>query len=226
MIRILLADDHALVRSGIRSLLERTGERAGPGSLGPMEVVAETSDGREAARLARVMAPDLAILDVAMPRLNGIEAVRQIRDELPATRVIMLSMHADSKYVYESLRAGAAGYVLKDSVFDELLSAIKAVMGGRTHVSPPLAALWQTAVGRAQDLAASTSDVDKLSPREREVLQLVGEGQSNREIADALGVSVRTVETHRENVTRKLEIRTVAGLTRFAIRNGLCSLEP
>jgi len=138
----------------------------------------------------------------------------------------MLSMHADPKYVYESMRAGAAGYVLKESVFDELMSAIKAVMGGRTYVSPPLAGRWQTAARRALDMAAGSSDVDKLSPREREVLQLVGEGHSNLEIANALGVGVRTVETHRENITRKLNIHTVAGLTRFAIRNGLCALEP
>lgn len=216
MIRILLADDHALVRSGIRMLLEKAGD---------MEVVAETADGREATRLTKLMTPDLALLDVAMPNLNGIEAARQIRAEFSSTRIIMLSMHADPKYVYEAMKAGASGYVLKESVFDELLSSIRAVMGGRKYVSPPLAGLWQNFASRVQEEPDSGNPLDKLSRREREVLQLIGEGHSNSEIANILTVGVRTVETHREHITDKLNIHSIAGLTRFAIRNGMCSLE-
>lgn len=215
MIRILLADDHALVRSGIRMLLERAGD---------MEVIAETPDGREATRLTKQMLPDLAILDVAMPNLNGIEAARQIRTDSSVTRVIMLSMHGDPKYIHESMKAGAAGYVLKESVFDELLTAIRTVMSGRKYLSPTMAAQIQSS---AQTLGETdtSNGLGKLSRREREVLQLIGEGHSNPEIAGILEVGVRTVETHREHIIAKLNIHSVAGLTRFAIRNGLCALE-
>lgn len=215
MPRVLLADDHTLVRTGIRALLEAAGN---------LEVVGEASDGRAAVELVRTLNPDLAIIDVAMPNMNGIEAVRQICADHPHTRVIMLSMHSDQQYIYEALRCGAAGYVLKDAAFTELVSAIQTVLEGKTYLSPPLAdSVMTDYVRRAQGKTAIT-ELDKLSSREREVLQLIGEGNSSAEIAKVLFISVRTVETHRQHIMEKLNIHSIAELTKFAIRHGICSL--
>lgn len=215
MKRVLLAEDHTLVRAGIRTMLEATGE---------LQVVGEAGDGRVALELAAKLKPDLVIMDVSMPNMNGIEAARQIMNQRLGIKVIMLSMHADDQYVLESLRAGAAGFILKDAAFDELKKAIASVLAGNTYLSPPLAEKVMTSYARHARGESAPSDLSKLSTREREILQLIGEGNSSAEIAKTLHISVRTVETHRANIMEKLDIRSVAGLTKFAIKNGLCSL--
>jgi DNA-binding NarL/FixJ family response regulator len=214
--RILLVEDHALVRSGIRSLLERSSE---------IRVIGEAGDGRTALLLCKELAPDIVLADVEMRGLNGIETTRQICADNEHTKVIMLSMHSDRQYVLESLRAGASGYVLKDAAVEELLSAIQWVVAGRRYLSPPLADLVvDDYVLRAAGKNVST-ELDKLSAREREILQLVAEGNSSVAIATKLHISVRTVDTHRFSVMNKLEIRSIAGLTKFAIVHGLTSLK-
>jgi DNA-binding NarL/FixJ family response regulator len=214
--RILLLEDHTLVRSGIRSLLERSSE---------MRVVGECGDGRTALQLCGELAPDIVLADVEMRDLNGIETARQIRAQHEQIKVIMLSMHGDRQYVLEALRAGASGYVLKDAAVEELLAAIRSVVGGRRYLSPLLADLVmedyvQRAAGR--DLS---SDLDKLSVREREILQLVAEGNSSAAIAAQLHISVRTADTHRFSVMKKLGIHSIAGLTKFAIMHGVTSVK-
>jgi DNA-binding NarL/FixJ family response regulator len=216
MATILLAEDHVLVRSGVRSLLERSGHH---------QVIAEATDGREAVELAQKFLPDLVLMDVAMPNLNGIEATRQIRDVSPNTRILMLSMHGEHQYVYQALRAGASGYILKDAAFTELETAIKTVLAGKTHLNNSLSeSVISDYVERAQG-KESSSELDRLTSREREVLQLLAEGNSSAEIARSLFLSVRTIETHRQRIMAKINIHTIAGLTRFAIRHGLCSIE-
>ncbi len=216
MAKIILADDHTLVRSGLRRLLEASGT---------VEVVGEASNGREVVDLVRQGHPDLVLMDTAMPNLNGIDAARQIRTEWPDVKVLMVSMHADHQYVLEALRAGVAGYVLKDAAFDELVEAIGCVLAGKMYLSAPLRDLVVTDYVRRAQGKYTENEIEKLSSREREVLQLIGEGHSSAEIAKALFISVRTVDTHRQHIMEKLEIRTVAGLTKFAVRNGLCSLD-
>jgi DNA-binding NarL/FixJ family response regulator len=190
-----------------------------------MKVVGEAGNGRDAVEASDSLAPDVVLMDVAMPDLNGIEAARQIIARRPDTRVVMLSMHGDQQYVFESLKAGATGYVLKGAAFQELLAAIRTVMGGRNYLSPPLAQLvMEDYVRRAQG-EHRKSELDKLSAREREVLQLIAEGKTSAEVAERLHISVRTVDTHRHNMMEKLEIHSIAGLTKFAIRHGLCSLQ-
>ena len=213
---ILLVEDHTLVRSGIRSLLDQSSA---------LRVVGETGDGREALRLCRELTPDIVLADVEMPDLNGIETTRQILAQNDKTKVIMLSMHGDRQYVLESLRAGASGYVLKDAAVAELLRAIEWVASGRRYLSPPLADLVmddyvQRAAGKNM-----ASDLDKVSAREREILQLVAEGNSSAAIAAQLHISVRTVDTHRFSVMNKLNIHSIAGLTKFAILHGITSLK-
>jgi two-component system, NarL family, response regulator NreC len=216
-VRTLLAEDHTLVRSGIRALLEGSGE---------VEVVGETSDGRQAVEFFQKLKPQLALLDVAMPELNGIEAARQIRAADPDARVIMLSMYEDQQYVFESLKAGANGYVLKGSAFQELLTAIRTVMegDGKSYISPALSDTLMTDYVRRAQGDQKDTELAKLSGREREVLQLIAEGKSSAEVAEVLHISVRTVDTHRHNIMSKLEIHSIAGLTKFAIRHGLCIL--
>ena len=213
MIRVLLAEDHELVRHGIRMMLESTGG---------FQVVGEAVNGREAVGLARSTAPDLAILDVGMENLNGIEATRQIRALVPGTRVLVLSMHTDVHYVREALRAGAHGYVIKGAAFKELLTAIEQVCGGKTYLSSGLPSLSVEDL-RRPSRQHPQSVLESLTAREREVLQLIAEGNSGTEIAQGLGVSARTVESHRERIMAKLDLHSIADLTRFAMRNGLCS---
>jgi DNA-binding NarL/FixJ family response regulator len=214
--RVLLVEDHTLVRMGIRALLGSAGKE--------VEVVGEAGNGRDAVELCRTLNPDLVLMDVAMPELNGIEAARQILQQQPEVRIIMLSMHATRQHIFESLKAGVRGYVLKDAAFADLLVAIRAVMSGRTHVSPQLSdVVMQDYIRRAKG-TEPVDELEKLSGREREILQLIAEGKSSAEIADALHISVRTVDTHRHNLMEKLRIHSIAGLTRFAIRTGLCSL--
>jgi two-component system response regulator NreC len=214
-IRTLLAEDHTLVRSGVRALLEA--------SKG-VTVVGEAEHGRKAVELTRELQPELVLMDIGMPELNGIEAARQIRASMPDTRVIMLSMYQDQQYVFESLKAGANGYVLKAAAFQELLSAIDAVMSGRSYISPALSDNIMTDYVRRAQGDQRDTELDKLSAREREVLQLIAEGKSSAEVAELLHISVRTVDTHRHNIMTKLEIHSIAGLTKFAIRHGLCVL--
>jgi DNA-binding NarL/FixJ family response regulator len=215
-LNVLIADDHTLVRSGIRALLQEASD---------LTVVGEAGNGRQAVEMARVLNPELVLMDVGMSELNGIDAARQIHGSTPATRIVMLSMHEDRQYVFEALKAGAAGYVLKGSAFAELLSAIRAVMDGKNYISPALSsAVMDDYISRAQGGVNAQSDLARLSGREREVLQLIAEGRSSAEAAERLRISVRTVDTHRHNIMVKLEIHSIAGLTKFAIRHGLSVL--
>lgn len=213
--RVLLAEDHALVRSGIRSLLEASKE---------VDVVGEAGNGREAVELATQLKPDLVLMDLAMNDLNGIDATRQLAAQHADVRVIMLSMHGDEQYIYESLKAGAKGYVLKSSAFKELITGIREVCAGRTYVSPSLSNVVVNDYVRRAKGEHKPTELDKLTTREREVLQLIAEGNSSAEVAQMLYISVRTVDTHRHNIMEKLDIHSIAGLTKFAIRNGLVQL--
>jgi DNA-binding NarL/FixJ family response regulator len=213
--KVLIADDHQIVRQGLRLLLEKEPD---------LEVVAEAEDGRTTVRLARELKPGVIIMDVAMPGLNGIEATRQIISESPATKVIALSMYADRRFVVNMLKAGASGYLLKDCAFEELTRAIRAVLSHKTYLSPGVTDI----LVKDCKLGAPMNEVSAyalLTPREREVLQLMAEGKSTAKIADQLHVSVKTVESHRQQLMQKLNLRSVAELTKYAIREGLTSLE-
>lgn len=211
VLRVLLADDHALVRAGMRALL---------GELSGVEVVAETGDGREALRLVRESKPDVALIDISMPGLNGLEVAARIVHEHPATHVIILSMHGDDESVRRALVAGAAGYLLKNSDRSELELALRTVARGETWLSPSLTK--RVVAAFTQGARASTEGpLEVLTPRQREVLQLVAEGHSNKEIASRLHVALKTVETHRTELMERLGIHGVAGLVRYAIQVGL-----
>ena len=211
-VRVLLADDHALVRAGIRALLQ---------DLEGVTVVAETGNGAEVLELARTHRPDVVLLDISMPGLSGLDVSGQLEQELPEVRVVMLSMHANEEYVLQALRAGAAGYMLKDSATAELELALKAVMQGETYLSPPISK--QVVEGYVQRVGAEQPASEKLTPRQREVLRLIAEGHSTKEIAYRLELSVKTVETHRAQLMERLQIRDIAGLVKYAIRSGLAS---
>ncbi len=213
-VRVLLADDHALVRAGIRALLE---------GLEGVAVVAEAGNGGEVLELARKHRPDVVLLDISMPGTGGLEASAQLKQELPEVRVVMLSMHANEEYVLQALRAGAVGYMLKDSATAELELALQAVMQGETYLSPPISK--QVVEGYVQRVGAEQPAADHLTPRQRQVLQLIAEGLSTKEIAYRLELSVKTVETHRAQLMERLQIRDIAGLVKYAIRNGLVSSE-
>jgi DNA-binding NarL/FixJ family response regulator len=214
-IRILLADDHKITRQGLRSLLDKEFD---------MEVVAEAEQGRTAVRLVRELSPQVVIMDVTMPDLNGVEAARQIVSEFPDVKIIALSMHSDSLFVTEMLRSGASGYLLKDCAFEELARAIRTVVAGKTYLSPSISGVVvDDYLHRLSKAVLSDSEV--LTDREREVLQLLAEGKSTKQIALKLHISVKTVETHRRQMMDKLDIHTVAELTKYAIRKGLTSLE-
>ena len=206
---ILLADDHRIVREGLRQLLN---------SNDAFKVVAEADDGEEAVQFAEALQPDIAIMDIWMPRLSGIDAIRRI-SKTRATRSIALSMHDSRSYVEEALRAGASGYVVKSSATEDLFEAIGAVRAGRSYLSPAVAQQVVEAITRPGDNSASAAAV--LTGREREVLQLIAEGHSSKEIAGLLGVSLKTIESHRANLMEKLNIHKVSSLVRFAIRSGL-----
>ncbi len=213
-IRILLADDHKIIREGLRTLLEK--EQG-------MEVVAEAENGRMTVKLAMKLSPQIIIMDVTMPDLNGIEATRQIISDLPGAKVIALSMHSDRRFVTRMLEAGASGYLLKDCAFDELISAIRAVSTNQTYLSPAIASIIVEDY-RGYLSKKSSSVSSPLTAREHEVLQLLAEGKSTKQIASCLHVSGKTVETYRRQIMEKLNIYNIAELTKYAIREGLTSL--
>lgn len=215
-IKILLADDHKIVRDGLRALIEKEPD---------MAVVAEACDGRTTVRKAKELMPHIIIIDISMPDLNGIEAARQIMSNTPNTKIIALSMHSDRRFVMNMLEAGAAGYLLKDSAFEELSMAIKTVLSGKPYLSPAIVGVVVEDVMRHSSQKTSRAKIE-LTPREREVLQLLAEGHTTKHIASQLNVSVKTVETHRRQVMEKLDTHSVAELTKYAIREGLTSLEP
>jgi len=213
-VKILLADDHTIVLEGLKSMLERSSA---------FTVVGTASDGLAAVKMARDLVPDLAILDISMPALNGIEAARRMLEANPAIRIIILSMHADGRFITEALKAGALGYLLKESAFEELSAAIAAVMAGQAFLS---AAITDTVVkDYIRHLERQGSTVfSVLSAREREVLQLLSEGLATKQIAARLGVSIKTVETHRKQIMDKLDIHSIAELTKYAVREGITTL--
>jgi len=208
-LRVLLVDDHALVRAGMRSLLQ---------DLPDVEVVAEAGDGAEALAAAERERPDVVLMDIAMKGMNGLEAAARLRERLPGVKVIILSMHTSEEYVLLALRAGAAAYLIKDSATSELELALKCVMRGETYLSPAISR--QVVDGYVQRVGASAGP-EPLTPRQREVLKRIAEGRSTKEIAFELNLSVKTVETHRAQIMERLGIRDVAGLVRYAIREGL-----
>lgn len=214
-VRILLADDHQIMREGLKALLEKRSS---------VEVIAEAENGIEALEIARRERPDVIVMDIAMPDINGIEVTRQLKAELADIKIIALSMHSDRRFVSEILKAGASAYVLKQAAFEDLEKAIKAVMLNRTFLSADI--LESVVSDYVSQLSTSEYYAYRqLSDRERQVLQLLAEGNSTKEIAFKLHVSVKTVESHRQNIMNKLGIRTLAGLTKFAVREGLTSLD-
>ncbi len=213
-LRILLADDHTLVRHGLRKILE---ERA------DWEVVAEAANGREAVNLTLQHRPDVAVLDIAMPLLNGTEATRQIVRRAPEVQVLILSMHADEAYITEVLHAGAKGYLLKDAADVELLRAVTAVAAGKSFFSPAAARVMLDDYVRSLSARGITDRYETLSEREREIFQLIAEGRTNKEIAEILGVSPSTVETHRAHIIDKLDLHSTAEIVLYAVRKGVIS---
>ena len=213
-IRVLLAEDHTIVRKGLRSLLD--------GEVG-MEVIGEAEDGREAIQMTQQLLPDVVLMDISMPELNGLEATRQIKERFPEVKVLVLTRHADEEYVFQILRAGASGYVVKKAAPAELILAIQAVYRGDSFLSPSISRHVIEEYIRKAD-AMEENSYDRLTDREREVLQLIAEGHPNREIAELLHISVKTVENHRASLMDKLHIYSTAELTRYAIRKGVISL--
>jgi len=216
VVKILLADDHKLLREGVRSLLEKQDE---------FEIVGEAEDGRETVKLAINLAPDVIIMDITMPNLNGIDATAQLKKEIPDSKVVALSMHKDKNFIEEMLRAGASGYLLKENSSKELIEAINTVLANKTYLSSEINDIvvkdFVDHLAAKKELSPSKS----LTLREREILQLIAEGNNTKKIASILNISTKTVETHRLHITQKLKIYTVAGLTRFAIREGLTSFD-
>jgi DNA-binding NarL/FixJ family response regulator len=208
--RILIADDHGLVRAGLRSLLEQ---------IPSVEVVAEASDGRETLDLIKTIDPDIVLMDIVMPRLSGVEAVGRISKEFPRTKAIVVSMHASEEYVRPALRAGASGYLIKDTAAAELALAIQTVMQGETYLSPPISKL--VIRNYFERTETSPRSPEQLTSRQREVLQMIGEGKNTKEIAATLEISAKTVEAHRLQMMARLGIHDVPGLVRYAIRNGI-----
>ncbi|MBI3045515.1 MAG: response regulator transcription factor [Betaproteobacteria bacterium] len=213
-LRVILADDHTLVRAGLRSLM---------GQMKDVEVVAEAGNGDEVLALLPEHGPDLVLMDITMPGMNGLEATLRLKKDHPGIKVIILSMHASEEYVLQALRAGASGYLLKDAATLELALALKAVSRGETYLSPPISR--QVVESYLQRVGQGGEPMSVLTERQREILQLVAEGHSTRDIARTLGLSVKTVETHRAQLMERLDIHDVAGLVRFAIRHGLVSAD-
>ena len=213
-LRLVIADDHRLVRAGFRSLLSRSSR---------IEVVAEAGDGREVVSQVRRHRPDIVVMDIGMPNLNGIDALLRIKSDFPATNILIVSMHSDEECIMRALRAGASGYVLKDAAVAELELAVRSVASGEIFLGPSLSrdvvSNYLKRFGNGRALR------EQLTPRQREILQLIAEGKSTKEIAFDLDLSAKTIETHRENVMERLKIREVAGLVRYAIRSGLVAVQ-
>jgi DNA-binding NarL/FixJ family response regulator len=214
-IQVLLVDDHAIIREGLRSLLEKQPD---------LEVIADTDDGRKAIELVRELLPNIVIMDITMPGLNGIEATRQITAEFPQVKVIALSIYSKRRFVADMLSAGATGYILKECLFDELVQAIKAVAAGERYLSPRITNVVVSDYVKRLS-AVADSPFEALKAREREVLQLVAEGKSTKQIALNLHVSTKTIEANRRQIMEKLSIYNVAELTKYAVREGLTTLE-
>ncbi len=211
LIRVFLADDHRIFRQGLRGLIAEESD---------MTIVGEAEDGRDAIAQIAKLRPEVVIMDIGMPALNGIEATRQLKRDLPKTRVIALSMHTDEKYVSEMLRAGAVGYLCKKCEADELIQAVRTVMAGQTYLSPAISGtLVECYVRNATTARASAFSL--LTDREREILQMLAEEKSVKEIAAVLNLSIKTVHAHREHLMQKLNVQTMAGLTKYAVREGL-----
>ena len=213
-LRILLGDDHTLMRQGLRKILE---------AHDGWQIIAEAGDGRQAVKDALALQPDIAILDIGMPLLNGIEAARQITRRAPTTRVVIVSMHGDEAYITQALQAGAKGYLLKDSADTDLIGAVEAVAAGKSFFSPAVADVMRDDYVRHLAGKGIVDRFESLSEREREVFQLIAEGYSNKEIADMLSVSATTIETHRAHVLQKLDMHSTAELVRYAVRRGVVS---
>ena len=211
-IRILLADDHTLIRRGLRALLERQNG---------FTVVAEAADGREAVEMAAAVSPDVAVIDIGMPNLNGIEAARRITEKRLETAVVILSMHADESYVLRALKSGARGYLLKDSPEEDLIHAIRAVHNGKAFFSPEISKMLAEDYMRQMRQRGVEDSYELLTHREREILQMLGEGNSNKEVAAKLNLSLHTVETHRGNLLEKLNLHSTAELILYAVRKGI-----
>lgn len=211
-IRVLVADDHTIIRSGLRLLLER---HSG------FEVVGEAADGRQTLELAESLRPDVVVLDIAMPNLNGIEAAKQIAAKLPKVSVIVLSMHSDESYVLRALKAGARGYLLKDSAESDIINAIRAVSQGKAYFSPEISRMLMDDYVRNLQQRGVDDSYDLLTAREREILQLLAEGKTNKEISAILNLSPHTVETHRGNMLQKLNLHSLPELILYAVRKGV-----
>ncbi|MEZ4729262.1 MAG: response regulator transcription factor [Caldilineaceae bacterium] len=215
-IRVLLAEDHTIVRKGIRMILD-----AEPGVV----VVGEAENGREAVEKAEQLQPDIVVMDHTMPILNGLEATRQLRTRLPDTKVLILTMHTNEAYIFEFLQAGAAGYLVKQSAPTDLIAAIMAIQQGQSYLSPAISKTVIEEYVRQGEVSGKGGNPATLTAREREVLQLIAEGHSNREIAEQLHISVKTVGVHRVNLMQKLDLHSPTELTKYAIRKGIISLE-
>jgi len=211
-VSILLVDDHIMMRDGLRALLEQAG----------LQIVGEAANGHEAITLAERLKPHIVVMDITMPQLNGIDATRRIVTDLPGTKVIALSVNTDRRYVIAMFQAGAVGYLLKNSASEELIQAVRAVSQNLTYVSPSIGAI---VVDNLSTPAAEGAANRQLSPREREVLQLIAEGKTSKDVAQRLNLSVPTIETHRRQIMDKLNLRTIAELTKYAIREGLTSID-
>ena len=211
-IRILLADDHQLMRSGVRLMLEREPD---------LTVVGEASDGREAVSLTKSLKPEVVVMDIGMPNLNGIEAAQQMTEEDPDLAIVMVSMHSDESYVLRALKAGARGYLLKDSAQADLIKAVHAVGGGKSFFSPAVSKMLLDDYVRKLKRSGTEDAYDLLTPREREILQLIAEGKSNKDVANLLNLSVYTVESHRSNLMEKLHLRGLPELILYAVRRGI-----
>lgn len=213
-IRVLLADDHTLMRHGLRLIVEQQPD---------LVVVGEAEDGRQAVTLVASLKPDVAVLDIGMPNLNGIEAAKQITDGKSGAAVVILSMHADETYILRALKAGARGYLLKDSAEPDLVRAIRSVAEGKSFFSPAVSKVLLEDYVKTLQRTGSEDSYDLLTPREREILQLIAEGKSNKDVANLLNLSVYTVETHRANLMEKLKLKSVPELILYAVRKGIIS---
>ncbi len=211
-IRILLADDHTIVRDGLRALVEKQPD---------MTVSGEAADGREAVQIAEEHSPDVVVMDIAMPNMNGIEATRRIVAQRPATGVVILSMHQDESYVLRSLKAGARGYLLKDSLRSDVVEAIRSVAQGRSFLTRKVSRLLQEDYIRQMERRGVEDSYDLLTDREREILQLIAEGRTNKEVANVLNIGLTTVETHRTHILQKLGLHSVPELILYAVRKGI-----